>query len=431
MRSPLPDTGHRAVREFPDRRRPFSALVLTTLVQASLCSVWPASPARADASPACPRQGEWITPSDGRVLVRGTVMEALARKNVVLLGEIHSSSDDHRWQLQVMAGLYAHRAQVVLGFEMFPRHVQDALDAWRDGRLTERAFLEASHWNEVWGYREADYLPLFHFARMNRLPMVALNVRRDIVARIAREGFDGVPAEDRMGVGTPAPVSAGYREYLATVFLEKAKRRAAEVDPEAENAVVSGSSPDVSDDADFRRFVEAQSFWDRAMAEAIRDARATHPDALVIAVIGRGHLEHRYGVPHQLAALGVEDVSVVLPLPENETCKAMEKTLADAVFVTPAEPDEIATPAKPRLGVMLRQDPGIVVVTKVMNDSVAFQTGLREGDILVSAAATPIVTNADLIRIVKRQAPGTWLPLTVKRGDETFDLVAKFPPEGE
>jgi len=28
---------------------------------------------------------------------------------------------------------------------------------------------------------------------------------------------------------------------------------------------------------------------------------------------------------------------------------------------------------------------------------------------------------------VQRQAPGTWLPLKVKRGSETLELIAKFP----
>ena len=35
---------------------------------------------------------------------------------------------------------------------------------------------------------------------------------------------------------------------------------------------------------------------------------------------------------------------------------------------------------------------------------------------------------AAVIAVVQRQAPGTWLPIKVKRGGETLDLVAKFPP---
>ena len=33
----------------------------------------------------------------------------------------------------------------------------------------------------------------------------------------------------------------------------------------------------------------------------------------------------------------------------------------------------------------------------------------------------------DLIDIVQRQAPGTWLPLTVRRGEDSHEIVARFP----
>ena len=34
---------------------------------------------------------------------------------------------------------------------------------------------------------------------------------------------------------------------------------------------------------------------------------------------------------------------------------------------------------------------------------------------------------SELIEIIQRQAPGTWLPLELKRGGEKRRLVAKFP----
>ena len=33
----------------------------------------------------------------------------------------------------------------------------------------------------------------------------------------------------------------------------------------------------------------------------------------------------------------------------------------------------------------------------------------------------------DVVAAVKRQAPGTWLPLKVKRGSEMIEIIAKFP----
>ena len=53
--------------------------------------------------------------------------------------------------------------------------------------------------------------------------------------------------------------------------------------------------------------------------------------------------------------------------------------------------------------------------------------GLAAGDIVVAAAGAPVRDVSNLTAVVQRQAPGTWLPLTVKRDEGTAELVAKFP----
>jgi S1-C subfamily serine protease len=67
----------------------------------------------------------------------------------------------------------------------------------------------------------------------------------------------------------------------------------------------------------------------------------------------------------------------------------------------------------------------------VVEGSVAAQCGLLEGDLIEAAAGFNTTTNVSLIEIIQRQAPGTWLPLKVKRGDETLELLAKFPQSFE
>jgi len=57
----------------------------------------------------------------------------------------------------------------------------------------------------VWGYDAALYMPLFQFARLNRIPMIALNVERKLVSRVGQQGWEGVPAAEREGLSDPAP----------------------------------------------------------------------------------------------------------------------------------------------------------------------------------------------------------------------------------
>jgi uncharacterized iron-regulated protein len=358
-------------------------------------------------------RGSWLDPKTGEVLAPDRLMKAMSERRSVLLGETHTETEQHRWQLHTLAGLHAHEPNLVVGFEMFPRSVQPDLDSWIAGELSEAAFLEASRWAEVWGYDADFYLPLFHFARQNRLPMVALNVDRQLVSRVAEEGWSAIPEEEREGVSDPAPAAEAYRGRLAQVYLPEPVLQEPGGDPREahpkEAADRASDRSEILESQAFGRFVEAQLTWDRAMAQALVQAHAAHPDALVVGIMGRGHLEHGHGVPHQLADLGEKQVAVLLPVERGARCAELEPAVADAVFLT---------------------EDGVRVL-EVEEGSLAEATDLRPGDVIVAAAATPNLRAAALIEIVQRQAPGTWLPLEVKRDEEILQLVAKFPPRSD
>jgi S1-C subfamily serine protease len=64
----------------------------------------------------------------------------------------------------------------------------------------------------------------------------------------------------------------------------------------------------------------------------------------------------------------------------------------------------------------------------VVPGSIAEQAGIRADDVIVRIAGEPAEKTGDVIEAVRRQASGTWLPITVKRGEETVEVVARFPP---
>jgi len=403
---------------------------IAAVVVAALLLDAPASAtANAEEEPAaaehgCVPVGQWIVP-DGRQALPDAIGE-FALRPVVLLGETHTDAEHHRWQLQTVAALYGRRPDMVLGFEMFPRRVQPVLDRWVRGELSERAFLDEVRWSEVWGYDPALYMPLFHFARMHRVPMVALNVDRALVRRVSAEGWDAVPAGEREGIGDPAPAAPAYRDRLRETF---------------DGHTLPGKAAEGAGDdpARFDRFVAAQLLWDRAMAEGLAAAvgrqRTDAPQApppLVVGIMGAGHVEHRGGVPHQLASLGIAEAAVLLPWNRRYDCAELTPDLADAVFgIDPPPSDGLAGPPPPRLGVALGGVPaqgGGIPVEKVSDGSVAAHAGLKPGDVVVEAAGQKMARAADLTGTISRQAPGTWLPLKIRRGGKTVALVAKFPP---
>jgi uncharacterized iron-regulated protein len=220
-------------------------------------------------------------------------MVRAAKGDVVLLGEQHDRTEDHRWELASLTYFARVRPGLVLGLEMFPRSKQAALDRFVDGGVSEADFLKQTDWAHVWGFDPALYMPIFRFAREHGIRMLALNVDNALVHHVAKAGWADVPASEREGVGDPAPPGAAYRAGL-------------------EQEMQGHAGMSVSK-AGLQHFIDAQLLWDRAMAERIATQHAEHPGRLVVAMMGAGHLEHRNGVPAQLAALGVPDAAVMLP----------------------------------------------------------------------------------------------------------------------
>jgi S1-C subfamily serine protease len=79
--------------------------------------------------------------------------------------------------------------------------------------------------------------------------------------------------------------------------------------------------------------------------------------------------------------------------------------------------------------VYLEAGPDGVRIRQVEKGSIAEAAGVRDGDIVSEIAGVPARQVGDLVEVVQRQAPGTWLPLKVQRGSETLELVAKFPAQ--
>jgi len=401
-------------------------LLFATLASAGLglsaCAASESQPAGSSPLAACVAPASWAAPARvdahraPRPLAADALLADIAQRQVVLLGARHDSADDHRWQLQVLAALHARRPDMVIGFEMFPRRVQPVLDRWVAGELGSAQFLREVGWDGLWSFPAELYMPLFEFARLNRIPMIALNVDLSLIRSVASGGWDATAPPAREGVGRASAPPADYVDLLFASHREHARMR--------------GQGEPAREDAAFRHFVESQTTWDRAMAEAL----ATHARAaagerapLAVGIMGSGHVRFGHGVAHQLHTLGVSEIGTLLPLPASTDCAALEDGLADAVFALPARAD--AAPPPPRLGVMLETQERGVRIADVTADSLAARSGLETGDLIVDIGGRPAKSASQLVAAIRRQPPGTWLPLTLERAGVTREIVIRFPPD--
>ncbi len=268
----------------------------------------PAEPLSGVGAP-CPPLDQWA--AQGRPLSRADALARAARADVVLLGERHGTPGHHRWQAATIAALAATGRPVVIGLEQLQPAAQPALDQWVAGTLDEAGFRAASRWDEDWGFDFAAYRPVFQVARSLRIPIHALNVDREFVRRVGREGFDAAAAQGSAPIARPAPAPPAYLARLDTALAAHGR-------PPSPGAL--------------ERFAQAQTVWDRAMAEGAARALAARPGVLVVVLTGHGHVEGGHGVAHQLADLGHTSVFSAIAVDAGASPCPLPADAADVLF---------------------------------------------------------------------------------------------------
>ena len=265
------------------------------------------------------KAGIWKDGETGAAISEAEALERLVASRAVLLGEQHDRPEDPLWQAAVLDRLGDLRDEIVVGFEMFPRSVQPALDAWVTGGVSLEEFLAASRWSEVWGFDAGLYAPVFEVCRNRRLPMLAMNVERPVVSLVGRDGWAALPAAERDWLSPARAAPPGHRRYLFDM--------------------TGGARPDRTArsprDPVFDRFVRAQQVWDRAFACALAGALAARPAALAVGILGRGHAEYGFGTPDQLEDLGVAPVVVALPERPHPWPAPVDRPVAELLYVHP------------------------------------------------------------------------------------------------
>ncbi len=264
----------------------------------------------------CVTNGSWRVPGEAGGSSTETSVLAQARlSQVVLLGEHHDNQSHHDWQLRMLQALHQRQPDLVMGLEMLPKVAQPQIDRFLRGDSDIETFLKEVNWTRHWSFSAAYYTPLLNYAREQKIPVVALNVTRDKVEEAVKRGWQAAPP----GMTPPAAATRPYLRHLVMSF-QRHKLPGARLDMAVEGPA-------------FRRFVQKQLLWDRAMAEGISaQLESTQKPPLVIAFIGSGHLMHGYGVPHQLQSLGVDKVMTMIPWDQHLDCSVLEMDFADVVY---------------------------------------------------------------------------------------------------
>jgi uncharacterized iron-regulated protein len=345
-------------------------------------------PARADTCAYALAGTGWVPPS----AVSGTevidfekLVSRLARERVVMIGEVHDRYEHHLNQLAIICRLHQRHPSMAIGLEFFQKPFQAPLDAYVERRIDTREMLLETEYFSRWQFDHRLYAPIFEFARMQDIPLIALNAPQEISSKVARDGISGLSETERGQIPELLDRSVpGYRERLQAVFQRHPEIR----------------------QMSFENFVEAQLVWDETMASEAARYLDAHPGRYLVVLAGDGHVT-RSGIPARLTRIsGAKPVTVL----QGETDEAPRRD-SDYLLVS----DTIELPPTGRLGVLLDTGGDRLVILNFSDNSAARDAGILKQDQIVGIDGEPIGSLADLKLALTNKRPGDVVSVSVER----------------
>lgn len=214
---------------------------------------------------------------DNRVIGFRQMVNEVRGARLIFVGEVHDNHEHHLAQLAVIQALHESGAKLAIGLEMFNADGQGDLDSWLSGKVDVDSFVKMYNlqWNMPWPL----YRDIFLYARDKHIPLIGLNMQRDIIRKVAQEGFGALTAEElkRLPPGITCNVDPAYK-----AFIRKAYRMG-----------------HAGNDKSFVHFCEAQMLWNKSLGRNLKGFMAQNPDKIVVVLTGLGHAM-KMGTPDEV-----------------------------------------------------------------------------------------------------------------------------------
>jgi uncharacterized iron-regulated protein len=317
-----------------------------------------------------------------------SLIDELVDERVVFVGESHDRYEDHLNQLAIIRGLVERGNQLAIGMEFFQQPFQEILDAYVSGELSEEAFLRETEYFERWRFDYRLYRPILRYAREQGIPLIALNVPREITQKVGDGGIGSLSPEERRQV--PSEIDHDDERYRAHV------RQVFEMHPKDE-------------DASFEHFLEVQLLWDEGMAEQAAQWISGNPDRQLVILAGAGHVEYGRGIPARLKRRLDVPMSIVM----SGHQRPLDPEIADYLLY----PQPIALPKTGLMGVMLDTESAGqgVAIQGFAQKSGAREAGVETGDRIIEIGDIAVDSYADIRIALMDSRPGQRLPIQVVR----------------
>ena len=237
------------------------------------------------------------------------VFEAIG-SDVFFVGEHHDNPKHHANQLEIIRELHEKAEKpMAIGLEMFHTGYQEELNQWVRGELDLDDFIKVYY--ENWDLAWLLYRDIFLYAREHQIPLIALNIPRQIVRKVAQQGFASLSPEDmaQLPLGITCDVTPEYEDFIQKVFGWHGRRNNS-----------------------FNNFCEAQVLWDTIMAINILNYNELNPDMKIVVLAGDGHA-WKPGIPRQVKMRRDLPLTVFVPESNKLNRKNVSRIDTDYLWV--------------------------------------------------------------------------------------------------
>ena len=249
-----------------------------------------------------------------RHLSFGELTDRLLEADLVCVGESHDSELCHRVQLQIIKAIHANDTRLAVGMEMFQRPFQNRLDDYVTGTINEEEMLKATEYRTRWGFHWSLYQPIAQFCKKNGVPIVGLNIGRELTSKISKAGHTSLSEEDKRLLG---PIDFHVKAHRDHWYGTLAKMH---------------GNVKVSEDQKERSY-QVMTTWDEYMAASAAGFQQARNIRRMVVLAGSGHIDLGFGIPQRTVQRTGGKAATVHIAPGGDPTKLFAAPPADFVVV--------------------------------------------------------------------------------------------------
>ena len=148
--------------------------------------------------------------AQGKKVSYKKMIKQLAKKDIVLFGELHNNAIAHWLELSVPKKL-SEKRNLTFGAEMFEADNQQALNDYLADKITAKGLDSAAR---LWSNYKTDYAPIVNFAKEKKAAFIATNIPRRYASLVSKKGFEALDTLSALEKTWMAPLPMDYDAQL-------------------------------------------------------------------------------------------------------------------------------------------------------------------------------------------------------------------------